>query len=134
MSEDEEQSKVDRLLKETETISRLQYRKETSGRGRSTEYKKFQTLAESLEKDGEAKKVPEVTETTVSSIRTQIDNLNPDEATKKTEKEFIATRRKITEDGEDVTDEDGNQLYNLYISRQEPKRPIEEDEDTEDSE
>jgi hypothetical protein len=138
---DEQKSKVDQLLEETETISKIQYRKETRGRGRSSEYEKFADLAENLEKEGAKKKVPEITESTVSSIRTQVEKLNHDDATKKAEKEFIATRRKITEDGEDVTDEDGNKLYNLYISRQEPtedpsggKQPSKEPEQQEVSE
>jgi hypothetical protein len=98
-----------------------------------------QDLADNLEKfenGGEPKKVPEITESQVSSIRTQIDKLNPDDATKKEEKEFIATRRKITEDDdEDTFDEDGNQLYNLYIARREPRvEPSGGEEENADSE
>lgn len=114
---------VDDLLEKTETISRTEYRKETKSRGRSTKYQKFADIAENLEKledGGKAKRVSRITESTVSSIRTQVEKLNHDDATKKEEKEYIATRRKITENGEDVTDEDGNKLYNLYIAHKEP--------------
>jgi hypothetical protein len=130
MSE-EEKSEVDKLLEKAETISPVQYRKETSGGGRSTEYEKFQDFAQNLEKGGDKKKIAETTESQVSSIRTQIEKLNPEGATEKKEKEFLVTRRKITENGEDVTDEDGNQLFNLYLSRQEPKKPVSKDEGSE---
>ena len=43
------------------------------------------------------------------------------------EKEFVATRRKMTTDGgEDITDDEGNQLYDLFISREEVGEQSEE--------
>ena len=92
-------------------------RAETSGGGRSTEFEAFKKLALNLPAGGDAAKITELTESEVSSIRTQVNHLNDDDAE---EKEFVATRRKMkTDAGEDIEDEDGNQLYNLYISHEE---------------
>lgn len=124
-------SEVEDLLEKTETISRVEFRKQTQRGGRSSKYEKYQDLAQELEKGGPAKVIPEITENQVSGIRTQIEGLNPDDATKKEEKEFIATRRKIDEEDErDTFNEDGKQLYNLYIARREPKEEPSGGEDT----
>jgi hypothetical protein len=109
---------VDDLIKRTKKISRQELRSKTSGGGRSTEFAKYRKLALSLEPGGAGAEVDRLTESQVSSIRTQINHLNPDDADDD-EKEFVATRRKKTTDaGEDITDDEGNQLYDLFISRE----------------
>ncbi|MCS3658583.1 hypothetical protein GGQ11_003389 [Salinibacter ruber] len=126
-------SEIDEIKARTEKISRQQLRAETSGGGRSTQYEVFKELALELPAGGDGAKITELTESQVSSIRTQINYLNDDDAE---EKEFVATRRKMkTDAGEDVEDEDGNQLYNLYISHEETEEVTnEEQQESQDSE
>jgi len=113
-------SDVDDILDRGEDISRQEMRSETAGGGRSTEYAKFRKVALDLEPGGEGKKYPKLTESQVSSIRTQVNHLNPEDAEDDEEKEFIATRRKMkTEGGEDITNDEGEQLYTLYLRRDE---------------
>jgi hypothetical protein len=110
---------VEDLIKRTKKISRTELRAKTSGGGRSTKYAKFKKMARSLEPGGDGAELNRLTESQVSSIRTQINHLNPDDADDD-EKQFVATRRKMTTDGgEDITDDEGNQLYDLFISREE---------------
>lgn len=110
---------VEDLLGRTKKISRQELRSKTSGGGRSTKFAKYKKLALSLEPGGAGAEVDKLTESQVSSIRTQINHLNPDDADDE-EKEFVATRRKMTNDAdEDIKDDEGNQLYYLFISREE---------------
>ncbi len=117
---------VEDILKRTKKISRQELRSKTSGGGRSSQFAKFKKIALSLEPGGEAAEVNKLTESQVSSIRTQINHLNPDDA-EDDEKEFVATRRKKVNDaGEDVTDNKGNQLYDLFISHEEVEKEQED--------
>jgi len=107
--------KVESILVRAEKISRQQMRSETAGGGRSTDYAKFRKLAIELKPGGDAVKISELVESEVSSIRTQVNYLNDEDAD---EKEFVVTRRKMKDRvGDDVTNEDGKKLYNLYIYR-----------------
>jgi hypothetical protein len=109
---------VEDLMRRTKKISRTELRSKTSGGGRSTKYAKFKKMARALEPGGDGAELNRLTESQVSSIRTQINHLNPDDADDD-EKEFVATRRKMTDDGgDDVTDDEGNQLYDLFIYRE----------------
>lgn len=109
---------VNDLIKRTNRISRQELRSKTSGGGRSTEFAKYKKIALSLDPGGKGAEVTKLTESQVSSIRTQINHLNPDDA-EDDEKEFVATRRKMVSNaGEDKKDDEGNQLYDLFIFRE----------------
>jgi len=110
-------SRAKEILEGMEKVPLDQMRAELSGGGRSSEFAIFKKVAlERLEPGGEPYKAKKLTESEVSSIRTQVDHLNDDGAE---EKEYRVRRQKMKRDnGTDyVDDRDGEevQLYKVFI-------------------
>ncbi|MCS3698093.1 hypothetical protein [Salinibacter ruber] len=113
-------SRADEIFETEQEISPAEFRDERSSRGKSSKYRQFREVAkqlDSIDDGGSVKKYEELTETEVSSIRNQILQL-VDEDKDRAEREFRATRKKMKDGGKDKTNEDGEQLYYLYIYRQ----------------
>jgi len=129
-------SEVDEILDRMEQIPRDQMNEETSGRGTS-EYDKFKKVARQvLEPGGDPLKVDKLVERQVSKIRSRVTNLNSDHLSDHQEAKYDVTRSKMaTEGGEDITNDEGEQLYAVYLD-QKPKKEEPEDgqQDTADEE
>ena len=108
----------------------------SSSGGRSSKYAKIKDLArKKLEPGGEGFWRKGVTEDVVSAVRTQVYHLNDDNLGEHQEAKYDVTRRKMTDEDGDVTNKDGEQLYEVCI-KQEPKKekPAGEQQDQQEQE
>ncbi|MFB6216009.1 MAG: hypothetical protein ABEJ72_03445 [Candidatus Aenigmatarchaeota archaeon] len=97
-------------------ISESEFQREVHNGGRRSKYESYKDLASDLEPGTRFKFELGATENQVSGIRSQVYKLNDDDADK-SDREFEVHSRRKKSGGREITDEEGNVLFTVYIKR-----------------